>query len=51
MKTFKDFLLNEEGLGTVEIVIILGVLVTVALLFKDKLIEMVNKLIGDVPAA
>lgn len=31
----KDFYYEEEGMGTVEIVIIIAVLIAVALIFKD----------------
>jgi Flp pilus assembly pilin Flp len=40
----KRFWKEEEGFGTVELVILIGVLVTVALIFRGKIIEFVNKL-------
>lgn len=35
---------SEEGLGTVEIILIIAVLVTVVLIFKDQLSTLVKKL-------
>lgn len=35
LKLVKGFLKEEEGMGTLEIVVIIGVLVALALMFKD----------------
>ena len=35
-------------MGTVEIVLIIAVLVAIALLFKDKITEFVNKALGNI---
>lgn len=35
LKAVKGFLKDESGMGTIEIVVIIGVLVALALLFKD----------------
>ncbi len=43
---FIDFLKEEDGMGTAEIVIIAGVLVAVALLFKDRLTTFVTDVIN-----
>lgn len=37
--------LNEEGLGTVELVILIAILICIALIFKNHLIGFVNALI------
>ncbi|GMK39352.1 hypothetical protein PCCS19_24060 [Paenibacillus sp. CCS19] len=37
---------SEEGLGTVEIILIIAVIVTVVLIFKDKISEMIESLMG-----
>ena len=37
MKSVKCFLKEEEGMGTIEIVVIIAVLVALALLFKDRI--------------
>ncbi len=38
----KDFLMDESGISTVEVLVIIAVLVAAAILFKDKLIGFVN---------
>jgi hypothetical protein len=38
----KSFLKEEDGLGTVEIVIIIAVLVGIALIFRDAIIKFVT---------
>lgn len=45
---FKNFLKDEDGLGTVEIVILIAVLVLVALLFKTAIVNFVKSLLGKV---
>lgn len=40
-KTVKDFWKEEDGLGTVEIVVIIAVLVGIALIFRDAIINFV----------
>ena len=45
LKNLKRFWKEESGMGTVELVIIIGVLVAIALIFKDALINFVNELI------
>lgn len=37
---------EEDGMGTVEIIIIIAVLVAVALVFKDGIMDFVNKLMN-----
>lgn len=44
----KGFLKEEEGMGTVEIVLIIAVLVAIALLFKDKITKFVNSALGNI---
>ena len=39
-----DFLKDENGLGTVEIVIIIAILVGLALIFRKQIISFVNQL-------
>ena len=48
LKLVKSFLKEEEVMGTVEIVLIIAVLVAIALLFKDKITEFVNKALGNI---
>lgn len=47
-KLFRDFVVEEDGLGTVEIVIIIAVLVGVALIFRDSLIKFATGIIDSV---
>lgn len=45
---FKNFWNDEEGLETVEILLILSVLIVVAIMFKGKIQEWVNALFEDI---
>lgn len=47
-KLLKDFIHEEDGLGTVEVVIIIAVLVGVALIFRDSLIKFASGIIDNV---
>lgn len=42
MNLIKNFLRDEDGMGTVEIVIILAVLVSIALIFRNTIIKFVK---------
>lgn len=44
LKLVKGFLKEEEGMGTIEIVVIIAVLVALALLFKDQIGKFANNL-------
>lgn len=46
MDMLKRFLKEEEGMGTVEIVMIIAALVAVALIFKEAIVEFVTNMIG-----
>jgi Flp pilus assembly pilin Flp len=49
MKTLlKNFLNEEDGLGTVEIVVIIAVLVGIALIFRDAIIKFVTSIMESV---
>lgn len=45
VKLLKDFLREEDGLGTVEIVVIIAVLVGVALIFRKAIFQFVNSIL------
>jgi Flp pilus assembly pilin Flp len=45
--TVKRFITEEDGMGTVEVIIIIAVLVGVALLFRSQLIRFVNSIIEN----
>lgn len=51
LKEIKRFFKEEDGLGTVEIVVILAVLVSIALIFRTQIVEFVKdtlkKILGD----
>lgn len=43
LKGFKNFLREEEGMGTVEIILIIVVLIGLVIIFKTQLRELVEK--------
>lgn len=47
LTTIKRFVSEEDGMGTVEVIIIIAVLVGVALLFRKQLINFVNSIIDN----
>lgn len=44
LKTMKDFLREEDGMGTVEIILIIVVLVGLVLIFKEQITKIVNSI-------
>lgn len=48
MELVKRFIREEDGLGTVEMVIIVAVLVGVALIFREALFGFVDELVGKI---
>lgn len=49
MKTsrgLRRFSKSEEGLGTLEIILIIAVIIIIALLFKDWIVDLVKNLMG-----
>lgn len=46
LNNLKRFWNEEEGMGTVELIIIIGVLVAVALIFRKAIVQFVNNLIN-----
>lgn len=45
---WKSFLMEEDGLGTVELLLILAGLVSVALIFKKQLVDFVKGTLGGI---
>ncbi|WP_020617718.1 Flp1 family type IVb pilin [Paenibacillus daejeonensis] len=43
----KQFWNEEDGIGTLEIVLIIAVVILIALIFKDWIIGLVNSLLGE----
>ncbi len=48
LRVFKNFLKEEDGVGTVEIVIITAVLVAVALIFRKYIIDFVKDILSSI---
>jgi len=48
MGLLKSFIKEEEGLGTVEIVVIIAVLVGIALIFRDAIIKFATGIMKSV---
>lgn len=44
---FKQFLMEEDGMGTAEVVIIAAVLVAIALMFKETIINFVSDILKN----
>lgn len=50
IKQFKQFWLEEEGMGTVEIILIIVVLVGLVIIFKNQITAIVNTLFDKITA-
>lgn len=48
MKGFKQFLVEEDGMGTVEIILIIVVLVGLVVIFKKQVTQIVNDLFDKI---
>ena len=44
LKTIKSFVKEEDGIGTVEMILILVVLIGLVLIFKSQLTDLVNSI-------
>ena len=44
LKTVRQFLTEEDGMGTVEVILIIVVLVGLVVIFKDKITDIVNSI-------
>ena len=44
LKSFSQFLKEEDGMGTVEVILIVVVLVGLVIIFKDRITEIVEDL-------
>ncbi|GLX67679.1 Flp1 family type IVb pilin [Paenibacillus glycanilyticus] len=45
-KAARSFWRSESGLGTLEVILIIAVVIIIALLFKDWIIELIERLMG-----
>ena len=48
MKTLKKFISDERGIGTVEMILILVVLIALVLIFKEQLTDLVNNIFDKI---
>ena len=48
LKTFRQFIKEEDGMGTVEVILIIVVLVGLVVIFKEKITENVNSIIRKI---
>ena len=48
LKTWKDFLVEEEGMGTVEIILIIVVLISLVIIFKAQLTGLVESVFDKI---
>lgn len=50
LKGFKELLKEEEGMGTVEVILIIVVLVALVVIFKKEITKIVNSLFEKITA-
>lgn len=48
LKGFRSFLKEEDGMGTVEVILIIVVLISLVVIFKSQITAIVNKLFGKI---
>ena len=48
MKTFSQFLKEEDGMGTVEIILIIVVLIGLVIIFKNQLNDLVTDIFSKI---
>lgn len=48
LKTVKDFIKEEDGMGTVEIILIIVVLVGLVIIFKEQITKIVNSIFSKI---
>ena len=48
LKTFRQFIKEEDGMGTVEVILIIVVLVGLVVIFKEKTTEIVNSIFSKI---
>ena len=47
-KGIKDFLVEEDGMGTVELILIIVVLIGLVIIFKEQLNDLVNDIFDKI---
>ena len=48
LKTFRQFIKEEDGMGTVEVILIIVVLVGLVVIFKEKITEIVKSIFSKI---
>ncbi|MDE6924840.1 MAG: hypothetical protein K2O97_14895 [Acetatifactor sp.] len=48
LKNLRDLLREEDGMGTVEIILIIVVLVGLVIIFKDRITDLVNNIFDKI---
>lgn len=48
LKNVKQFFVEEDGMGTVEIILIIVVLVGLVLIFKDQITKIINSMFSKI---
>lgn len=48
MKRILQFMKEEDGIGTVEMILILVVLISLVIIFKDQLTQLVNDIFSQI---
>ncbi|SEW38662.1 Flp1 family type IVb pilin [[Clostridium] fimetarium] len=46
MKNFKNFIVEDDGMGVVEIILIIIVLIGLVIIFKKQLVSLVNTIMS-----
>ena len=44
----REAVTNEDGMGTIELVLLICVLIALALMFKDTIVEFVEEILGNI---
>ncbi len=44
----KNAVVNEDGMGTIELVLLICVLIALALMFKDTIVDFVSDILGNI---
>lgn len=48
LKNFRDLLVEEDGMGTVEVILIIVVLISLVIIFKTQLTNLVNQIFNKI---
>ena len=51
LKGFREFLTEEDGMGTVEIILIIVVLVGLVIIFKEQITKIVNSIFKKISSS